>query len=97
MALVLASLALLALAGYLMVFHMEPVKSRYAQHRYEMEMIRTGEYQHTSYEHFTSLRRIVSWKNSLDLIRKHPCLERVLVIIRNYSHRNMPQRSNTIN
>lgn len=72
MALVLASLALLALAGYLMVFHMEPVKSRYAQHRYEMEMIRTGEYQHTSYEHFTSLRRIVSWKNSLDLIRKHP-------------------------
>jgi O-antigen ligase len=74
LALGVGALLLLGLAGYMMVFHMEPVKSRYAQHRYEMEMFRSGEYRQADYYHFTSLRRFVSWENSKQLIRQQPII-----------------------
>jgi len=70
----LGSIGLVLIVGYLLLFHVEPVRSRFAQHRYETELIRSGEFRKQDYSHFTTLRRFVSWENSLNLIQTHPIL-----------------------
>lgn len=67
-------LALMLLLPYLSYHFVEPVKVRYEQLRWEMDMVLNHDFKATSYEHFTSLRRFVSWKNLWQLIRQHPIM-----------------------
>ncbi len=48
------------------------VEMRYGQLFWELDMIESGEYVNHDYFHFTSLRRIISWKNTWELIKQSP-------------------------
>lgn len=48
-----------------------PVTQRYNQLFWELEQLESGGYVNHEYEHFTSLRRIVSWQNSWALIQEN--------------------------
>jgi len=49
-----------------------PVKNRYNQLKWELGLIRSGEFVDFDYEHFTSLSRIMSWKNNGQIIHDNP-------------------------
>ena len=51
-----------------------PVKKRYDQLIWELKLVRSGEYKQWNYEHFTSLRRLLSLKHHFELIRTSPWL-----------------------
>ncbi len=56
-----------------MLFKTVPqVQERYNQLFWEIKLVRSGEYKQWSYEHFTSLRRLLSLKNHIRLIRQNP-------------------------
>ena len=58
-----------------MAYHfVEPVQMRYHQLQWEMDMFLNHDFKPASYEHFTSLRRIVSWINSWTLIKQYPIM-----------------------
>lgn len=48
-----------------------PVKTRYQQLFWELKLIQNGDYRNWDYQHFTSLRRLLSVKHHLTLIRKN--------------------------
>lgn len=62
------------LLPYLSYHFVEPVKVRYEQLRWEIDMVLNHDFKATSYEHFTSLRRIVSWKNLWEIAKQHPII-----------------------
>lgn len=49
-----------------------PINQRYGQLFWELEQIESGEYRKYDYYHFTSLRRIISWTNTWDVIEDNP-------------------------
>ena len=51
-----------------------PVKKRYDQLFWELKLVKSGEYKSWNYEHFTSLRRLLSIKHHAKLIKKSPWL-----------------------
>jgi O-antigen ligase len=50
------------------------VKQRYDQMKWELGTFQDGTYKNHDYTHFTSIRRLLSWKNSWSLIKEHPFL-----------------------
>ncbi|MBK7504679.1 MAG: O-antigen ligase family protein [Bacteroidetes bacterium] len=48
------------------------IKERYSQHNYEIKMFETKQYKPEDLINFTSVRRIISWENGIELIKKHP-------------------------
>ncbi len=48
-----------------------PVKTRYQQLFWELKLIQNGDYRNWDYQHFTSLRRLLSVKHHLTLIREN--------------------------
>lgn len=59
----------------LLFYHLiNPVKSRYQQLFWELKLIRNGEYRQWDFQHFTSLRRLLSLKHHVSLIKQHPWL-----------------------
>ncbi len=57
---------------YLAYQFIPPVKKRYDQLFWELKLVRSGEYKQWNYEHFTSLRRLLSLKHHIALIKKSP-------------------------
>jgi O-antigen ligase len=49
-------------------------QKRCAQTKFELEVIADGNYNDFAYQHFTTLTRLYSWKNSLELWRQSPIL-----------------------
>lgn len=54
--------------------NMPSVKMRYDQLLWEIGTFQDGTFRNYEYTHFTSIRRIVSWKNSWSIIKKQPIL-----------------------
>ncbi len=50
------------------------IQTRYNQLNWEIETFYNGSYVNHAYIHFTSIRRILSWQNTLQLIREQPLL-----------------------
>ena len=48
------------------------VKTRYDQLIWETGTFRDGTFKNYEYTHFTSIRRLLSWRNSLEIIVRHP-------------------------
>lgn len=57
---------------YLAYQFIPPVKKRYDQLFWELKLVRSGEYKQWNYEHFTSLRRLLSLKHHITLIKDSP-------------------------
>lgn len=71
-ALFLVGMGIFTLATPIIVYKtVPPVTQRYDQLFWELEELQNGNYVNHEYEHFTSLRRIVSWQNSWTLIQQH--------------------------
>jgi|GEM_PF-4399756 len=64
-------LTIILIASVLSYMAYPKVKSRIAQTRFELEQIGNGNYIQYDYEHFTTLRRIVSWKHAFEVFAKH--------------------------
>lgn len=47
------------------------IKERYGQHNYELEMFKTKQYKPEDLINYTSIRRLISWKNSFELVKKN--------------------------
>ncbi|MEM0995419.1 MAG: O-antigen ligase family protein, partial [Bacteroidota bacterium] len=62
------------LIPYLAYQNIPAVQSRYQQLRWEIGTVQDGTYQNYPYEHFTSLRRLMSWKYTWQLIKEQPIL-----------------------
>lgn len=60
--------------AYMAYHFVAPVQMRYHQLQWEMDMFLNHDFKSASYEHFTSLRRIVSWLNSWTLIKQYPIM-----------------------
>ncbi|RMG30682.1 MAG: hypothetical protein D6730_02250 [Bacteroidetes bacterium] len=57
----------------LLAYHNIPaLRERYNQLIWEMKLLEDGTYREHDYVHFTSLRRLISYQNSWELIRRHP-------------------------
>jgi O-antigen ligase len=67
-------LSITLLLPYLSYHFVEPVKVRYDQLRWEIDMVLNHDFKAASYEHFTSLRRVVSWQNLWELVKQHPIM-----------------------
>lgn len=50
----------------------EPIQKRYQQLIWELKLYQSGEFKKYDYQHFTSLRRIVSWDNTFKLAKANP-------------------------
>lgn len=50
------------------------VNSRYHQMEWEVDMLLYHDFHTVDYQHFTTLRRIVSWQNTWSIIQQHPLL-----------------------
>ncbi|MEM9887313.1 MAG: O-antigen ligase family protein [Bacteroidota bacterium] len=72
--LVLGLLVGIALMPYLAYRNIPAVQDRYTQLRWEIGTVQDDTYQKYPYEHFTSLRRLMSWKYTWEIIRRHPIL-----------------------
>lgn len=53
---------------------LEPISSRVAQTEWEINLLKSGEYKNFDYEHFTTLRRIVSVKNMWEVVKQNPII-----------------------
>lgn len=51
-----------------------PVKVRYDQMHWEIGTFKDGTFKNYEYTHFTSIRRLMSWKNSWSIIQENPIL-----------------------
>lgn len=69
-----AVLVVVLITPYLAYQFIPPVKKRYDQLFWELKLVRSGEYKQWNYEHFTSLRRLLSLKHHVSLIKKSPWL-----------------------
>lgn len=72
--LVLGMLVVSVGAPFLAYQTVPTVKLRYGQLFWELDLIESGEYVNYDYYHFTSLRRVISWKNTWQLIQENPIL-----------------------
>lgn len=60
------------LLPYLLYKYVPPVTQRYNQMKWELDTFYSDQYQDYDYVHFTTIRRILSWQNTWELIQKHP-------------------------
>jgi O-antigen ligase len=60
------------IGGYMMYLTVEPVKQRYNQAKWEIETYRNKTYKEEEVVYYTTLRRYLSWKHNLTLIRDQP-------------------------
>jgi len=65
---------LLVIAPFLAYQKIPAVKMRYDQMRWEIGTFQDGTYTHYEYIHFTSIRRLLSWRNSWAIIQENPIL-----------------------
>ena len=65
-------LFLFLLTPLLVYKYNDNVKKRYSLMKWELETFYTGEPNKEALIHFTSVRRLVSWKNTWEIIRKNP-------------------------
>ena len=67
----------LLLSSYLLVIpflaykYVGPVKDRYNQMKWELQMFESGKYVEYEFEHFTTVIRLLSWRYNLDLVKEH--------------------------
>ncbi len=62
------------ISPYMAYKNIPAVQVRYNQMNWELQTFKDGTFKNYSYTHFTSIRRLLSWKNSWELIKKHPLL-----------------------
>lgn len=62
------------IAPYILYRNVPAVNERYNQLIWELKLYDNGDYVNHDYVHFTSLRRIISYQNSWELIQNHPVL-----------------------
>src|SRR6478735_979027 len=74
--LLLIGFGLLVFAGlpYASFKTMKPVQERFYQTEWEIKLLDNQEYKNFDYEHFTTLRRIVSMKNMWEVVKQNPIL-----------------------
>lgn len=63
---------LMVLLPYLSYHYIKPFQYRYHQLQWEMEQVWNNNFQQSDYQHFTSLRRLVSWQHTWTLAKQHP-------------------------
>jgi len=64
----------LAIAPFFAYKKIPAVKTRYDQMRWEIGTFQDDTYTNYEYIHFTSIRRLLSWKNSWSIIQENPIL-----------------------
>lgn len=65
------TLAVLLLFGWLAL---PKIQQRWSQTKFELEVIAQGEHEAFPYQHFTTLTRLNSWRNSMELWKQNPVL-----------------------
>ena len=69
------SLFLVLIAMPMLAYHTVPaIQKRYQQMNWELGTFKDGTFRNYEYIHFTSVRRLVSWKNNWQLIKEQPFL-----------------------
>jgi hypothetical protein len=71
---IVAVLLSVLLLSWLLYQNVPAVKTRYNQMLWEIAVMENNTYKDYSYTHFTSIRRIWSWKNTMTLIQQYPLL-----------------------
>ena len=61
----------MVLLPYLSYRYITPFQYRYHQLQWEMEQVWNNDFQQSDYQHFTSLRRLVSWQHTWTLTKQH--------------------------
>jgi len=64
----------LVIAPFIAYKKIPAVKARYDQMKWEIGTFQDGTYENYDYTHFTSIRRLLSWKNSWAIIQDNPIL-----------------------
>ncbi len=64
----------LIIAPFLAYKNVPAVKVRYDQMQWEIKTFQNGTYLNYDYTHFTSIRRLLSWRNSWTIIKNNPIL-----------------------
>jgi len=64
----------LGIAPFVAYKKIPAVKVRYDQLKWEIGVFQDGTYENYDYTHFTSIRRLLSWKNSWTIIKDQPIL-----------------------
>lgn len=54
---------------YLSIHHIPLIKERYNQNSYELKMFKSKTYKDNDLEHYTTIRRLISWNNSKILLK----------------------------
>ena len=62
----------MVLLPYLSYRYITPFQYRYHQLQWEMEQVWNNNFQQSDYQHFTSLRRLVSWQHTWTLAKQYP-------------------------
>ncbi|MFC5269001.1 O-antigen ligase family protein [Adhaeribacter terreus] len=72
--LVLAGLLVFAGIPYLSFKTLKPVQERFYQTKWEIGLLENQQYKQYDYEHFTTLRRLVSYKNMWQVVQQNPVI-----------------------
>lgn len=72
--LIISLLLFLVVLPFLTYKNIPAVKVRYDQMQWELATFENGTFKDFDYQHFTSIRRLLSWKNSWAIIQKQPIL-----------------------
>ncbi|MBK0401376.1 O-antigen ligase family protein [Adhaeribacter sp. BT258] len=72
--LVLVGILFFAGIPYVSFKTLKPVQERFYQTKWEMDLLENQEYKQYDYEHFTTLRRLVSYKNMWQVVQQNPVL-----------------------
>lgn len=70
----LSLLFFLIIAPFIAYKNIPAVKVRYDQMQWEIDTFHNGTYLNYDYTHFTSIRRLLSWRNSWEIIQDNPIL-----------------------
>lgn len=57
---------------YVLYRYVPAVTQRYNQMKWELDTFYSDQYQEYDYVHFTTIRRILSWTNTWELVQQHP-------------------------
>ena len=69
------SLVVLLLASPFLAYqNLEPIQKRYGQMFWELQIFENNTFEKYKYEHFTCIRRLVSWQNSWEIVKASPIL-----------------------
>ena len=69
------SLVVLLLASPFLAYqNLQPIQKRYGQMFWELQVFQDNTFENYKYEHFTCIRRLVSWQNSWEIVKASPIL-----------------------